>query len=301
MRISSFRYLLKNGIKNLWTNRMMTAASVGTLVACLLIVGLAVLFSINIDSMVEYVGQQNELVVFMTLDSTEEEHALLAGEIAELDGLGDMVYISREDAMAAVVDKYLEGDAGLLEGMDTDFLPASYRVRIQSLEHVEALVQSIERMDYVEKVEAPTELTSTLVELRRMINIFGGGIIFALIIVSMVIITNTIRASVFTRRKEINIMKIVGATNSFIRVPFVVEGIALGIIAAGLAFFITWGGYDLFIRLVDTNSATLLGDITGHILPFDTIMWRLLAYYMAAGILVGSIGSAGSMRGHLKV
>ena len=301
MRASSFRYLLKNGIKNLWTNRMMTVASVGTLVACLLIVGLAVLFSINIDNMVEYVGQQNELVVFMTLDAPEDQHLVLEQEISELDGLGEITYISREDAMETVVDKYLEGDAGLLEGMDTNFLPASFRVRINSLDQVETLVQSIERMDYVDSVEAPTELTTTLVDLRRMVNIFGGGIILALVIVSMVIITNTIRASVFTRRKEIGIMKYVGATNSFIRIPFVVEGIVLGIIAAALAFFITWGGHDLFIQLVDTGSATLLADITGHILPFSTIMWRLLGYYMAAGIAVGGLGSAMSMRGYLKV
>ncbi|MBR6790390.1 MAG: permease-like cell division protein FtsX [Oscillospiraceae bacterium] len=301
MRISSFRYLLKNGLRNLWTNRMMTVASVGTLVACLLIVGLAILFSINIDSMVEYVGQQNELVVFMTLDSTEEDHVVLAEDIAGLDGLGDVVYISREQAMEAVVEKYLEGDAGLLEGMDTDFLPASFRVRILAPEQTDALVLSIGRMDFVEKVEAPTELTSTLVEIRRLINLFGGGIILALIAVSMVIITNTIRASVFTRRKEINIMKYVGATNSFIRVPFVVEGIALGIIAAGLAFFITWGGYDLFIGMLGTGSKTLLGDLTSHILPFDVIRWHLLACYMIAGVVIGGIGSTSSMRGYLKV
>lgn len=301
MRISSFRYLLKNGLRNLWTNRMMTVASVGTLVACLLIVGLAILFSINIDSMVEYVGQQNELVVFTTLDSTEEDHAVLAEDIAGLDGLGNIVYISREQAMEAVVEKYLEGDAGLLEGMDTDFLPASFRVRILAPEQTDALVLSIGRMDFVEKVEAPTELTSTLVEIRRLINLFGGGIILALIAVSMVIITNTIRASVFTRRKEINIMKYVGATNSFIRIPFVVEGIALGIIAAGLAFFITWVGYDLFIGMLGTGSKTLLGDLTSHILPFDVIRWHLLVCYMVAGVVIGGIGSTSSMRGYLKV
>lgn len=301
MRASSFRYLLKNGIKNLWTNRMMSVASVGTLVACLLIVGLAVLFSINIDNMVEYVGQQNELVVFMDLDSTEEQHDLLKTDIASLDGLGEITYVSREEAMQSVVDKYLEGDAGLLEGMDTSFLPASFRVRIYSLEQVDMLVQSIERMDYVDKVEAPTELTSTLVDLRRMVNIFGSGIIVALVIVSMVIITNTIRASVFTRRKEINIMKYVGATNSFIRIPFVVEGVSLGVIAAVVAFFITWGGYDLFVRLVATGGNTLLGDITSHILPFETIANRLLGYYAAAGVLVGAIGSVMSMNHHLKV
>ena len=301
MRASSFRYLVKKGIKNLWTNRMMTVASVGTLVACLLIVGLAVLFSINVDNMVEYIGEQNEMVVFLTLDAPEDYHLTMEQELSQMDGLGTITYVSREEAMDSVVDKYLEGDSGLLEGMDTDFLPESFRVKIIDPALAETLVQSVQRMDYVEKVEAPTELTRTLVNLRKMVNTFGGAIIAALVIVSMVIITNTIRASVYTRRKEINIMKYVGATNAFIRVPFAVEGVVLGIFAAGLAFFITWGGYDLFVQMVNTESTTWLVSVTSHILPFDTIALRLLGYYMAAGVAVGGCGSAMSMRGYLKV
>lgn len=301
MRASSFRYLVKSGVKNLWNNRMMTVASVGTLIACLLIVGVAVLFSINVDNMVEYIGEQNELVIFLTLDAPEDYHTTMEKELSEIDGLGEITFISREEALDSVVDKYLEGDAGLLEGMDASFLPDSFRVKITLPDQVETLLQSVQRMDYVEKVEAPTELTKTLVNLRKMVNTFGGGIIAALVIVSMVIITNTIRASVFTRRKEIGIMKYVGATNTFIRIPFVVEGICLGLIAALLAFFIIWGGYDIFVKLMDRESTSWLTTVTSHILPFSSISWRLLGYFVLSGVAIGGCGSAFSMRGYLKV
>ena len=223
MRASSLRYLMKSGIRNLWSNRLMTVASVGTLIACLLIVGLAVLFSINVDNMVEYIGEQNELVVFLQLDAPEDYHLTMEEELSQIDGLGEVTFISREEAMDSVVDKYLDGDAGLLEGMDTDFLPDSFRVQITKPDQIDALVQAVGRIEYVDKVEAPTELTKTLVNIRQIVNTFGFAIIGALVVVSVVIITNTIRASVFTRRKEIGIMKYVGATNTFIRIPFVVE------------------------------------------------------------------------------
>ena len=301
MRASSLRYLMKSGIRNLWSNRLMTVASVGTLIACLLIVGLAVLFSINVDNMVEYIGEQNELVVFLQLDAPEDYHLTMEEELSQIDGLGEVTFISREEAMDSVVDKYLGGDAGLLEGMDTDFLPDSFRVQITKPDQIDALVQAVGRIEYVDKVEAPTELTKTLVNIRQIVNTFGFAIIGALVVVSVVIITNTIRASVFTRRKEIGIMKYVGATNTFIRIPFVVEGIALGILAAIIAFFIVWGGYDVFVRLIDSNATSWLSSVTSHILPFSSVALRLMGYFMASGILVGGLGSAMSMRGYLKV
>ena len=280
---------------------MMTVASVGTLVACLLIVGLAVLFSINVDNIVAYIGEQNELVVFLDLDAPAEYPAVFEQELRSVSGLGEIVYISRDDAMKSVVDKYLEGDAGLMDGVDSSFLPDSFRVKITAPDQLDTLMQSVGRMDYVDRVEAPTELTKTLVNIRRMVNTFGGGIIAALVVVSMVIITNTIRASVFTRRKEIGIMKYVGATNTFIRIPFIVEGIFLGLIAALTAFFITWGGYDLFAGMVSRESSSWLAIVTSHIVPFSDLSAILLSCFLVSGVTVGAFGSAFSMRGDLKV
>ncbi len=301
MRASSMRYLMKNGFKNLWNNRMMTIASVGTLVACLLIVGVAVLFSLNVDNMVEYVGEQNELVVFMETGTTDEELRTMENRLSSTEGLGDVTYVSSSEAMQSIVDKYLDGDAGLLEGMDDDFMPASFRCRITIPENASELAAEIKAMDHVQNVEAPTEITESLVKMRKMINIFGGAIIAALVIVSLVIITNTIRASVFTRRREINIMKYVGATNAFIRIPFVVEGIVLGLLSALVAFGLVWGGYNFFLDIIRMESTSLMASVLNQVMPFSELATRVLAYFLLSGVSVGCIGSVFSMRGYLKV
>ena len=301
MRASSFRYLVKSGVKNLWNNRMMTIASVGTLIACLLIVGFAVLFSINVDSIVEYMGQQNEIVVFMDLDTPDEYMTLMKDDLAALDGLGAITYISRDEAFAEYKAK-LGDKADILDGMeDNHSLPARFRAKIADPEKVDVLMTSIRRMDYVDEVQAPTDLAKTLVSVRRMVNTLGGAVIAALVAVSLVIITNTIRASVFNRRKEINIMKYVGATNTFIRIPFLVEGVLLGIIAALVAYLAIWGGYTVFLRAMSTESTSWLASITQHVVPFQSVSAKLMGCFLLAGVLTGGLGSTFSMRGHLKV
>lgn len=301
MRASSFRYLVKSGVKNLWNNRMMTIASVGTLIACLLIVGFAVLFSINVDSIVEYMGQQNEIVVFMELDTPEEYMSVMKDDLAEMDGLGTITYISRQQAFEDYKAK-LGDKADILDGMeDNHYLPASFRAKILDPEKVDILMTSIRRMDYVNEVQAPTDLAKTLVSVRKMVNTLGGAVIAALVAVSLVIITNTIRASVFNRRKEINIMKYVGATNSFIRIPFLVEGVLLGVIAAVVAYLAIWGGYTVFLNAMSTESSSWLSSITQHVMPFRQVSGKLMLWFLVAGILTGGLGSTFSMRGHLKV
>lgn len=301
MRASSFRYLVKSGVKNLWNNRMMTIASVGTLIACLLIVGFAVLFSINVDSIVEYMGQQNEIVVFMELDTPEEYMSVMKDDLAEMDGLGTITYISRQQAFEDYKAK-LGDKADILDGMEDDhYLPASFRAKILDPEKVDILMTSIRRMDYVNEVQAPTDLAKTLVSVRRMVNTLGGAVIAALVAVSLVIITNTIRASVFNRRKEINIMKYVGATNSFIRIPFLVEGVLLGVIAAVVAYLAIWGGYTVFLNAMSAESSSWLSSITQHVVPFRQVSGKLMLWFLVAGILTGGLGSTFSMRGHLKV
>lgn len=301
MRASSMRYLVKNGFKNLWNNRMMTVASVGTLIACLLIVGIAVLFSLNVDNMVEYVGEQNELVIFMEAGTTENQLSETRSQLSKISGLGDITYVSSEEAMQSIVDKYLDGDAGLLEGMDDGFMPASFRCRITDPEIVSEITDTLQALPYVQEVEAPTEITETLVRLRKMINVFGGAIIVALVIVSLVIITNTIRASVFTRRREINIMKYVGATNSFIRIPFIVEGMVLGLLSACIAFGLVWAGYNVFLDIIRMESTSLMAGVVNQVMPFSELATQVLGCFLLSGISVGCIGSVFSMRGYLKV
>lgn len=303
MRASSFRYLIKNGVRNLWMNRMMTVASVGTLVACLIIVGFATLFSINVDSVVQFIGRQNEVVVFMKMDTPPEYMNQMRENLAEIEGLGEITYVSPEEGYAQYKASLGE-DGYLLDGMDDEassILPAKFTAKIVMPERVDTIVAAVRRIEYVDKADAPTDLAKTLVDVRKMVNLFGGAVIAALVLVSVVVITNTIRASVFSRRKEISIMKYVGATNTFIRIPFIVEGILLGLVAALIAFFAIWGGYSLLLRALSFESSAWLASITQYFVPFDRICYPILGGFLLAGILTGSIGSGFSMRKHLKV
>lgn len=301
MRASSFRYLIKNGVKNLWNNRMMTIASVGTLIACLLIVGFAVLFSVNIDSIVQYAAQQNEVVIFLSLDAPDGYETTLMEELKEIDGLGNLTFVSREEAFEKVREEL--GEKGsLLDGMENDhYLPDSIRAKLTAPEKVDSILAAVNRMDYVDEAQAPTDLAKTLVNVRKIVNTVGGAMIAALVIVSLVIIINTIRASVFSRRKEINIMKYVGATNAFIRIPFIVEGVLLGLFAAIVAFLAVWGGYTVFINAVAGNSSSWLASVIDHLVPFRDLAGQLAGYFLLSGVLTGGLGSVLSMRGHLKV
>ncbi len=301
MRASSFRYLVKSGIRNLWTNRMMTIASVGTLMACLIIVGVASLISINMESVVKFVSDQNEIVVFLELDAPQGYNVTLRGKLKNIEGLGDVSYVSKDQAMDDVINKYLDGDKGLMEGMENDFLPESFRAKILEPERLNDILAQIKEYDHILKVDAPTDLSETLLRVRSMVNTFGGAIIAALIIVSLVIVTNTIRASIFSRRQEIGIMKYVGANNTFVRIPFLVEGIALGLFAAITAFFIVWGGYNIFFNAVTTDTGTWLSSISSSLVPFGKVAFKILGAFLLSGILVGGLGSLACMRGHLKV
>ena len=227
--------------------------------------------------------------------------SVMKDDLAEMDGLGTITYISRQQAFEDYKAK-LGDKADILDGMEDDhYLPASFRAKILDPEKVDILMTSIRRMDYVNEVQAPTDLAKTLVSVRRMVNTFGGAVIAALVAVSLVIITNTIRASVFNRRKEINIMKYVGATNSFIRIPFLVEGVLLGVIAAVIAYLAIWGGYTVFLNAMSTESSSWLSSITQHVMPFRQVSGKLMLWFLVAGILTGGLGSTFSMRGHLKV
>lgn len=301
MKGNSFHYLLKEGAKNVWYNRLMSLASVGVLTACLLLVGFAVLFSINVDSMVGYVEQQNEAVVFVLDSATDEEVAALKSTLENDANLFDVRFVSKDEALQRQRER-LGSEADALNGYENkNPFPASFEVRVRDLETLGTTVKMLEQLDGVEKVNASTEVASVLTSARKMVNLIGGIVVVALIIVSLVIISNTIRASVFTRRREISIMKYVGATDGFIRLPFLVEGLVLGFVAAALAFIITWACYSGLVGLITKDASSLLTTAFKNIVTFKSVALRIGGCFLGAGLLTGVIGSLFSIRGHLKV
>ena len=302
MKASSFKYLVKEGGKNVWLNRLMSFASIGVLTTCLLLIGFSWLLSANIASMIDYIGDQNEVVMFIKDDVSEEDVAANLQTLQHDSRLFDVTYVSKEQAMEELSET-MEDSAALLEGLEGDEnpLPRSYRFRIVDLEDTSEIVSEFSQNPITEQINAPTDVADTITNIRDMINLFAMIIIIALVIVSLVVISNTIRATVFSRRKEINIMKYVGATNNFIRIPFFVEGIFIGLISAAIAFLLIWGIYFLLFSLMADYASSWLNDLMASIIPFEQIAGKLLGGFVLAGVVVGAVGCTFSVRNHLKV
>lgn len=297
----SFKYLVKEGARNLWSNRLMTFASVGVLTACLLIVGFAMLFSENVASVVDYLESQNEIVAFLDKANTEEQNLEIKEKLLAISDLDKVVYVSKEETWEIQKEK-LGSAAELLDEKDDNPYYAYFKIREKDLSKISETVKKIEAVEGIHQVNSSAGFADSVVKLRQIVYVFGGSIIVALILVSLVIIANTIRAAVFSRRKEINIMKYVGATDGFIRFPFMVEGLILGVISALLAFLLIWAGYSSLLNTIQNDlSISFVAKALESFLPFKEVALRLGLSFLGAGVVTGILGSMISVRSHLKV
>lgn len=301
MKLNSLPYLICQGFRNLWINRLMSLASIAVLSACLLLVGFAILFSINVNNVVRFVETQNEAVVFVKDDSTQIQIENLGNMLKNHENISSRDYISKQRALEIEMERLGE-DGILLDGLEKDNpLPASFNIKIKDISILRQTIEEIISFDSVEKVNAPTEVTDTIVIIKDLVNSIGGSIVLALVIVSLVIISNTIRASVFFRRKEINIMKYVGATNSFIKFPFIIEGIILGLISSIFALLITWLGYNALFSFSLSETTNWLSSVFSNMVHIDKVIGSITISYCVSGVILGALGSLFSIRNHLKV
>lgn len=303
MKPSSFRYLLKEGLRNLWRNRVMSLTSIGVLTTCLLIVGAAFLITVNVNSMVQYVESQSEMCVFMTDGLTDEALDAAKAAIEGTPNVTEVVFISKKEGLENTKEQF--GDDGyLLDGYEgeTNPIPDSFVVKVADISKTRETQASLKNITGVDVVNASGEVADTLTYIQNTIGTMGMIIIAALAIISLVIISNTIRATIFTRRKEINIMKFVGARNSFIRIPFIVEGFALGFIVAAVAFFAIWGGYSYLVgAFTNGMSSYWLQSAFDSVVPFSSIAPWLALFFAGTGTVLGAVGSLISIRNHVKV
>ena len=301
MKLSGIRYLVNQGVENVWKNRMMAFASFCVLLVSILLVGISVLFYVNINSIIGGIESKNEVVVFLDKDITKEETDDVEAKLKQIDNINSVEFYSREeayDSMQESMEEYAEVFKSL--GDDNPLID-SFRVSIKDITKISETISLIDELDHIFKIRAPLDFVNILTEMRKIVTVIATAIIIALAIVSMVIISNTTKASVFARRNEISIMKYVGATNAFIRVPFFVEGMITGVIAGGFATIITWLGYDAVVDLL-TNEVNILNIIgVGSIISFDSIAWKVTGTYILSGALVGAVGSVISTRKHLNV
>lgn len=298
MRLSGFGYLIKEGSKNVWVNRLMSFASVGVLTACMLLIGASVLLSVNMNNIVGHVESQNEFIVYME-DVTKDQLSKFDKELAKIDNIKDVRFLPKDQVLEEWGSKVGDALEGLKEGDNP--LPDTYYIKVKNLERLTETVEDVKTLPGVDGVDAPTDVASTLVSIRKIVVTMGVGIIALLVAVSLMIIANTIKITVFNRRKEISIMKYVGATDMFIKFPFVVEGLILGILSASIAYFALWAGYNYLLDWVAQNPSVTLQNYGVEFMPFKTIGLQLYGGFAAGGVFLGTIGSLVFVRNYLKV
>lgn len=300
MRFSSFTYLVGQGLHNLRANRLMTFASMGVLTVCMLLIGAAYLLGVNIDYMVEYIGNQNETVVYMD-DATEDQIAAADAAIRSTPHVVGVTYMSPADVLATYGDM-LKDYTNLQQVFQNDnpFTP-NYRVTVDDPQNIESVSAQLMQIDGVASVKAPLAMAEMFTSLQRVINYACYGIVAVLAIVSIVVINNTIKITVFNRRKEIGIMKLVGATNGFIRFPFFVEGVASGLISAALASGIVCGAYYALCRWYAENPSNLSQMFGGQLVPLENVWYYIVGGFVLLGFVLCGLGTATSIRKHLNV
>jgi len=302
MRLHNFTYLLKEGARNVVSNKLMSLASIGVLMACLLLIGSATLFSLNVNSIVRYVEQQNEVVAFLEEDLTREDVQVLELTLGQMDNILETTYISKDAALEQQKADIGPEFEGLLDGLEDDNpLLDRFILRVGDPSRIENTVAALRATDGILKVNAATEVSYILAGLKRAVAVAGMTIVAILVVVSVVIITNTIKLTVFSRRKEINIMKYVGATDLFIRMPFLVEGMLIGLLAATLAFLMLGYGYTYLLEWIGKNYAVQLPIVIDNAIDFWEFAPQLLAGFAGLGVFIGVVGSGVFVRKYLKV
>lgn len=295
MKGSSLRYLTREGFRNVWVNKMMSIASVAVLMACLLIIGIGAMAYFNINSLLDIVEAQNIVMVYVSDEADDVKTSELRLSLENMDNIASCEFVPKEDAFQRQIE-LMGGDSALFEGFKTSPLPDAFKVTVKDLSRFKETVSEIEKLDGVYNVRENSDLASKLVTVRRAVTIVSAGLVSMLFLVALFIISNTIRITMFSRKLEINIMKAVGATNSFIRWPFMVEGVLLGIISAGVSVLLLWGLYELIIYAF-SSVITMLGF---SFVPFLSYIWYIFGAFLAIGIITGSFGSMVSMNRYLK-
>ena len=298
MKYNIFGYLIGEGFSNVFKNKKSTGASLMIMCATMIIFGIFLILGENINHFVDEIKSEQGFQVFLKTDATDEEIQKVGEEIRALDGVSTADYKDKEYALNTMKEK-LGDRAELIEGYGQDYFPPSYVVTLTDLNMSKDVQNKIMEFDNVNKITSSDQTVSTLLGLAKGIKLVTGVILVLLVVISIFIISNTIKLTVHARRKEISIMKYVGATNNFIRWPFIVEGMIIGIFASIISIVIVGGAYSLLAE--QAVNAQFMQAINMSLVGFKDMISSIIFVYMLLGIGIGALGSVISMRKYLKV
>lgn len=295
MKGTSLSYLTREGFKNIWVNRLLSLATVVVLISCLIIVGSGTLIYLNINSLLDIIEGQNIVMAYVDDNADDVATQMLGVELRNLPNVANVEFVSKEDALKRQIASYGE-NMEILNGLPEDILPDAYKITVDDLTLFDETVEKIRGLDNVLEIQENSELAAKLANIRDAVTYISLGIVAILFFVSLFIVSNTIRITIFNRRLEISIMKAVGATNSFIRWPFVVEGVLLGVISAVIALGVEYGIYEIASIWLEN----ILGPLGGKPVEFLSAIWLILAVFLFIGVFIGAFGSAISLNKYLK-
>ena len=292
--MNRFCYLLKQGVKNIFTHGFMSFASITIIIACLLIMGSFSLVTLNIDAMIDEMQNQNNVLAYIDESLSESEARALESKILAVDNVATAEFVTREEAMENFESDY---DENLFENIDPTVFRHRFVITLDDLSLMKETQAALRNVKGVASVTAHVDYAEKFISFRNIVSIVSLILIVILIIVSLFIMTNTIKLATFGRREEIAIMKMVGATNAFIRLPFVIEGLVLGAVGGGIAYLLQWGLYSVLTDKIMSGMASGIIDV----LPFSAVALPVLIVFLAVGILVGVFGGLNAIRNYLKV
>jgi len=291
----NFGYFFHEGISNMFSHGFMSFAAIGITVACLLIMGTFTLVAVNANELLRDLEQENEILAYVDDSCTEAESKALQKKLEAVPNVASATYISKEQAMEDFVAQYPDED--MFQDLDPEILRDRYAIKIADLEQIRQTKEAVEGIPGIARVNAYEEIAGGFITVRNVATVICVALIAILFVVSVFIISNTIKLTTFDRRDEIAIMRMVGATNGFIRWPFVYEGFMMGLLGAVIAFFSQWGLYEAVMRGVDNNDTLQLI----HVIPFQELWVPVAVVFAIAGILIGVGGSLSAIRKFLQV
>ena len=295
MRSSKIGYLINEGFKSILTHGFMSFASVTIVVACLVIMGSFTLIAVNVDSMLDDLEAQNQVVAYVEETFTEDQARALQPEIEYISNIRSCQFVPREQAMEEFASQ--QENQTLFQDLPTNVLRDRYVIYLEDISLMGQTQEELENIIGIAWVRADLEVAEGFVTVRNVVSAISLILVVVLVIVSVFIMSNTVKLATLSRRDEIAIMKMVGASNWFIRFPFVVEGLVLGLLGGALAFLLEWAVYDVVATRIMTG---MMGNLI-TVIPFASVSAVVLAVYMAVGLVVGVFGSSIAIRNYLQV
>ena len=297
MNGSSLRYLFKEGFRNTWSNRMMSIASICVLMSCLVLIGCASMIFLNIESLLGRIEEENVVMVYIQDGTTDADINTMGTTLKNMDNIKNVEFISKESAWQEQLDTMEEAQAKFFTEISSDIpLPDAYKVTVNDLSQFDSTVSQIKQLQHIDTIRENKDLAQKLVTIRHGVEVISVVIVAVLLAISVFIIQNTIKLTVYSRRLEISIMKSVGATNGFVRLPFVVEGMILGIISGVISLGLVWAFYEFAVK----QFGDLIASLGLEALKFSDYAWYMLGIFIAIGIITGVCGALLSMGKYLN-